>query len=58
MKKKAEPFESKPVENLYKDSFKIKLVQQLEAKEITKKDIALKYGIGKVVITENVTAYE
>ena len=46
MKKKAERIESKPIETMFKNRFKEKLVQQFEAKEITQKEISLKYGVG------------
>ena len=57
MKKKAERIESKSIETMFKNRFKEKLVQQLEAKEITQKEISLKYEVGKATLANWISWY-
>jgi transposase-like protein len=57
MKKKVENIENKPIEKLFKNRFKEKLVQQFEDKEITQKEISLKYGVGKATLANWIGRY-
>ena len=57
MKKKVESIENKPVEKLFKNRFKEKLVQQFEDKEITQKEISLKYGVGKATLANWISRF-
>jgi hypothetical protein len=50
MKKSSEITDSKPLNKLFKDSFKKKLIQQIEAKIITSKQTRLKYGVAGTVV--------
>lgn len=57
MRKKVEPVETKTINKLYKDSFKKKLVQQLEAGTISQKQARLQYGVTKSVLLYWMTKY-
>jgi hypothetical protein len=50
MRKKVEPIESKAINKLYKDSFKRKLVEKIEAGFLTTKEARLKYGVCNSVL--------
>jgi hypothetical protein len=52
MKKRVKPIEEHPLNKLFKDSFKKKLIQQIESKIITPKQVTLKFGIGRSVLSE------
>lgn len=57
MRKKVEHLESKAINKLYKDSFKKKLVKQIEAGTITQQQARRKYGVCKSVLLYWITKY-
>ncbi len=50
MRKKVEPIENKTINKLYKDSFKRKLVERIEAGFLTNKEARLRYGVCNSVL--------
>ena len=52
MNKKVELTELKAIHRLFKDSFKKKLIQQIEEKIITAIQARAKYGVNKSVLSE------
>lgn len=57
MKKRVESIDKKSFKRLFKDSFKMKLIQQIEENIITSQQVKLKYGMSKAVLTEWKTCF-